>query len=275
MTFRVAQISDTHLSAEKPFFVANFKRIGEALAHELPDLVINTGDISLDGASGDADLAEARRRHDAMQVSYLCIPGNHDLGDNVDVPAVHQTIDAERRARYLRHFGRDWWHVDVPGWRLIGLNAQLFESGLDAAREQTAFIAETVAGAHERRIALFVHKPLFDRREDEDLVGGRFLNPSSRRELLGAFGALRPALVACGHVHQFRETEVEGGRHVWAPSTAYHIPDTRQPRYGQKEVGFVIHDLRDDGTHASRFVIAPGTQNLCIADFPDAYGPIH
>ena len=275
MTFRVAQISDTHLSAEKPFFVANFKRIGEALTRELPDLVINTGDISLDGASGDADLAEERLLHDALGISYLCIPGNHDLGDNVDVPAAHQPVDAERRARYLRHFGRDWWHVDVPGWRLIGINAQIFASSLDAAREQSAFIAGTVAGARERRIALFVHKPLFDRQENEDVVGGRFLNPSSRRELLDAFADRRPAMVACGHVHQFRDTEVQGGRHVWGPSTAYFIPDTRQPRYGRKEVGFVIHDLREDGTHASRFVSAPGTKNLCIADFPAAYGPMH
>jgi 3',5'-cyclic-AMP phosphodiesterase len=31
MTFRIAQISDTHLSDDKPFFVDNFVRIGEAL----------------------------------------------------------------------------------------------------------------------------------------------------------------------------------------------------------------------------------------------------
>ncbi len=108
MAFRVAQISDTHLSADKPFFVANFKRIGEALSHELPDLVINTGDISLDGASGDADLAEARRLHDALTIPYRCIPGNHDIGDNADVPHVHQTLNAERRSRYLFLFGPDW-----------------------------------------------------------------------------------------------------------------------------------------------------------------------
>jgi Icc protein len=274
MAFRVAQISDTHLSAEKPFFVPNFERVTEALPRELPDLVVNTGDISLDGVSGDSDLIEARRLHDRLRVPYLCIPGNHDLGDNVDVPTDHHRIDAESRARYLRHFGRDWWHLDAPGWRLIGVNAQLFGSPLDAAGEQQAFLADAVSGAKERRIALFTHKPLFDKNESEDVVGGRFLNPSSRRELFAAFGEGRPALVACGHVHQFRDTEVEGGRHVWSPSSAYFIPDTRQPRYGRKEVGFVIHDLREDGTHASRFVLAPGTENLSIADFPQAYGPM-
>ena len=50
MTFRIAQISDTHLSDAKPFFVDNFIRIGEALRESRPDLVVNSGDISLDGA---------------------------------------------------------------------------------------------------------------------------------------------------------------------------------------------------------------------------------
>lgn len=59
MVFRIAQISDTHLSEQKPFFVENFRRIGAALRADRPDLVLNSGDISLDGAAGEADLAAA------------------------------------------------------------------------------------------------------------------------------------------------------------------------------------------------------------------------
>lgn len=61
MTFRIAQISDTHLSAEKPFFVANFERVGEALRATRPDLVVNSGDISLSGKSKESDLAAGGR----------------------------------------------------------------------------------------------------------------------------------------------------------------------------------------------------------------------
>lgn len=275
MAFRIAQISDTHLSAAKPFFVANFRRVGEALARERPDLVVNTGDISLDGASDAADLSEARRLHDALGLPARFIPGNHDIGDNVEVPGVEQPIDAARRARYVEHFGADWWCTEAPGWLILGVDAQLMGSGLAAAREQTRFIADTVARAGTRRIALFIHKPLYDAGESEAVVGGRFLNPVPRRELFDAFGAARPALVACGHVHQFRLSECDGSRHVWAPSTAYFIPDTRQPRYGLKEVGFVLHELYENGAHESYFVRAPGTQDLSIADFPQAYGPMH
>jgi 3',5'-cyclic-AMP phosphodiesterase len=274
MTFRIAQVSDTHLSAAKPFFVENFRRVGEALKRGRPDLVVNTGDISLDGARGPDDLAEARRLHDALGLPVKCIPGNHDVGDNVELPSPHGVIDNARRTRYVEHFGADWWSMDVPGWRLLAVNAQLVGSGLDAAREQLQFVAKAAASAGEQRIALFVHKPLFDKRSDEAVVGGRFLNPLPRRELLGALGDARPALVACGHVHQFRETKADGACHIWGPSTGYFIPDTRQPRYGVKEVGYVLHELEEGGTHTSSFVQVEGTQNFSIADFPAAYGPM-
>ena len=274
MTFRVVQISDTHLSAARPFFVRNFDRCCDALARERPDLVVNTGDISLDGASREADLREARRLHDRIGLGVRFIPGNHDIGDNADVPKGHGgAITEERRARYREHFGPEWWRLDVPGWRIVGVNAQLFASDLPGAGEQLAFIREAAMGARERRIALFIHKPLFDQHAREDVFGGRFLNPPSRRALLDAFGPSPPALVASGHVHQYRSTAVEGTGHVWAPSTAYVMPDARQPRYGLKEVGFAVHDLFEDGTHQSRFAAGAGSENLDITDFPGAYGP--
>jgi len=276
MTFHIAQISDTHLSADKPFFVANFERVGEALRDARPDLVLNSGDVSLNGVESDDDLAMARRLHDALDLPVRCIPGNHDIGENQEVrhAAYDHPIDAARRAGYRRHFGADWWLLDVPGWRLVAVNAQLVGADLEAAAEQEEFITEAVAGARGRHTALFIHKPLFDQSADETVVGGRFLNPGPRERLLTAFGKVRPALVACGHVHQYRNSEVSGARHVWAPSTAFIIPDSRQPRYGLKQVGYVAHALHDDGTHDCRFVAVPGASTLDIADFPAAYGPL-
>jgi 3',5'-cyclic AMP phosphodiesterase CpdA len=57
MAFHVAQISDTHLGGRKAFFADNFRRVVDAIAAERPDLVVNTGDIALDGADREADLA--------------------------------------------------------------------------------------------------------------------------------------------------------------------------------------------------------------------------
>lgn len=275
MVFRIAQISDTHLSEEKPFFIENFRRIGAALHADRPDLVLNSGDISLDGAAGEADLAAARALHDALDLPIRFLPGNHDLGDSRDAPAHGEgAIDAVRRERYLRHFGADFWSFDVPGWRVLGVNAQLLGSGLEAADEQESVIAEAAATLGARALALFLHKPLFDRDRDETAITGRFVNPVPRHRLLALLAGTPPALVACGHVHQYRETQADGARHVWATSTAFVLPDARQPRYGLKEVGYVEHRLHTDGRAESRLVQVPGVPTLNIADFPGAYGPL-
>src|SRR5436305_13857043 len=86
MAFRIAQISDTHLSDTKPFFVDQFVRIGEALRASKPDLVLNSGDITLDGASQQSELAAARGLHDGLGLPVRYLPGNHDLGDSQDCP---------------------------------------------------------------------------------------------------------------------------------------------------------------------------------------------
>lgn len=275
MTFRIAQISDTHLSAGKPFFVDNFLRIGESLRAERPDLVINSGDISLDGASHEGDLVAARALHDGLGLPLRFLPGNHDIGDCQDAPLHGEgTIDAMRRERYCRHFGDDWWSLDVPGWRLLGIDAQLLGSDLDEAWEQEAAIVQAVVTLGPRRLALFLHKPMFDRHVDEIEITGRFINPGPRQRLVSALGDVTPALTACGHVHQYRESGPAESRHVWGTSTAFVLPDRLQPRYGVKEVGYVEHRLEPDGGHASRLVQVPGVPTLDIADFPGAYGPV-
>jgi len=95
---------------------------------------------------------------------------------------------------------------------------------------------------------------------------GRFVDPAPRRALLARLRIAPPALIASGHVHQYRESWSDGARHVWAPSTGYVIPDRRQPLYE--------HRLEPNGRHESRLVQVPGMATLNIADFPEAYGPI-
>ena len=274
MTFRIVQISDTHLSEAKPFFVDNFLRIGAALRESRPDLVVNSGDISLDGADEEADLISARALNDVLDLPTRFLPGNHDLGDAQDAPSHGEApIDASRRDLYVKHFGPDWWWFDVPGWRVLGIDSQLLGSDLAAAAEQEAAVAEVAVTLGQRRLALFLHKPLFDQSADEPAVTGRFVNPRPRRALLAELGGAAPSLVACGHVHQYRTGIAGSTQHIWAASTAFVLPDELQPRYGLKEVGYVEHRLMPDGSHDSQFVHVPGVPTLSIADFPGAYGP--
>jgi Icc protein len=264
-------ISDTHLSGLRPFFVANFFKVCEHVALAGPDLVLNTGDMSLDGANCEKDLAESRRLHDGLGLSVRYIPGNHDVGESQDAAAhaAPPVINCNRRKRYLDYFGPDYWRLDVPSWRIIAVNAQLLGSDLAAADEQLEFVREGAASVGGRSLALFTHKPLFHMSPDEDAVTGRFVNPTPRGELLKALGDCRPLLVGSGHVHQFLSSPPLGTHHVWAPSTGFVLPDARQPKYGLKQTGYVQHLLEPDGSHQSNLVTVPET--LSIADFPEAY----
>jgi 3',5'-cyclic AMP phosphodiesterase CpdA len=274
MAFRIAQISDTHLSEAKPYFVDNFVRIGEALRAAKPDLVVNTGDISLDGASDERDLAASRLLHDALGLPLRFLPGNHDLGESQAVPSFGEPpIDSERRARYVKHFGPDWWCFDVPGWRVLGVNALLLGSNLPEAAQQEMAIVREMDGLGLRSLALFLHKPLFDQAADESEIKCLFLDPEARRRLRERLGVV-PALVVSGHVHQYRSSDADGSHHVWGPSTAFVVPDRIQPIYGAKKVGYVEHTLRPDGTHDSRLVEVPGASALNLADFPQVYGQL-
>jgi Icc protein len=273
MSFIIAQISDTHLSDAKPFFMDNFQRIAAHLRSVGPDLVVSTGDLSVNGADLREDLEAAYRAHDEIGLKWRAIPGNHDIGDNREI-AKKQPFDATRRARWSQIFGADWWVEDVPGWRLLGINSLLLGSGLEADEEQRAFIRDAVSDIGGRALLLFLHKPLFDESPDETKMTGRFVTPPARRLLLEALGGVWPKLIACGHVHQFNDRTIDRTRHIWAPGTSFVCPRWFQPDYGVRTVGYVEHRLEPDGSFASCFLPAAGSAILDITDFPEVYGDL-
>src|SRR5215475_11081777 len=187
--FSVVQISDTHLSRHQPWFVPNFEAMKRIISVRQPDLVVNTGDISFGGADLADDLAFAQACHASLDVPLRVIPGNHDVGDNPWQRDVTQPITETRLVRYREHFGPDHWLLEAGSWLLIGLNVQLFGSGLAAEAEQWAFLAWVAPRARERPIALFVHKPLFHTHPDESDVNHRYVTPDHRRRLLDLLGS--------------------------------------------------------------------------------------
>ena len=100
--FRLTQISDTHLSRADHFarLTDNFHRVSEHIDATRPDLVVNTGDISLDGPTSRSDLEFAKELHDALPVACRYLPGNHDVGDNptaIGAAPTHMANEKERR----------------------------------------------------------------------------------------------------------------------------------------------------------------------------------
>jgi 3',5'-cyclic-AMP phosphodiesterase len=274
MTFTIAHITDTHLSNEKPFFHGNFAVMAEHLRQNPPDLVINTGDVSLNGADLMADLETARSMHEELGLPWLAIPGNHDVGDNQEI-ARKQPANSERRQRWLDVFGPDWWVRDVPGWRLLGINSLLLGSDMAEAADQEAFIAKAASERGGRQIALFLHKPLFHGTLEDAEVGGHAVNPGPRVRLLAALGGVTPRLVCCGHLHEHRERALGELMQVWAPAVSFTLSDWFLPTHGGTHiVGWMRLALQEDGAFSVTLEQPEGLAPHDLADFPEAYGDL-
>ena len=181
---RIVQISDTHLSQAKPKFLGNWQPLAAWIADQHPDLVIHTGDVTVDGAGGEADLVFCAHLLDQLGIRTRAVPGNHDVGDARDA---HQPVNTERLGAWQRHFGPDRWVEDVSEgaqrWRLVGFDALLIGSGEPEEAEQLSWLEQVMAEAGERRIAWFLHRPLFLDSPDEGDTGYWSIKPQPRGEI--------------------------------------------------------------------------------------------
>ncbi|MEC9347332.1 MAG: metallophosphoesterase [Pseudomonadota bacterium] len=274
--FRMFQVSDTHLSRVHPYFTDNFMCVAAHVRREKPDLVLNSGDIAIDGPGRPDDLVYARDCHAEIAAELLAIPGNHDIGDNPpdgDAKPKQDVTDA-RLGHYRGLFGADHWCRDVGNWRLVGINSLLFNTGRDDEAAQWASIEAALDGAGDRPVAIFLHKPPVKERADEiNEAPGRYLPTTSRQRLLSLMATARVKLLSCGHVHQSRRIEVAGASHVWCPSSAFVLPDSFQPVIGTKQVGMIDYRFSGDEVEVG-FVTPEGMRNLDIHDFPQVYGAL-
>lgn len=245
MVFTLAQVSDTHLGAGTPLFRANFARVEAALDAARPDMVVATGDVSLDGADSDADLAYAAAAFGRLPGPVHAVPGNHDVGDHPErAPA--QPVDDVRLDRFRRHMGPDRWVVDAGHWRLLGLNSQVMGAHAEAD-DQAALIADALATLDGRRLAVFIHKPFFAAEPDETLFDYWSVPPFARAPLrpILAHPALR--LVASGHLHVHHEATRGPVRFAWAPSSAFVVaPEGQAGLPGTRPCGILLHRFGDD-----------------------------
>ena len=149
---RIIHISDTHLSRRKPHFADNWPPLAAWIAAQSCDLVIHTGDVTVDGAGIEDDLRYAAKLMRSLGVRFRAVPGNHDVGD-----AGHprQPVTDGRLARWRTYFGLDRWFEDVEGYRLVGLDAMLLGSGGREEAAQAAWLDGVMAGAGDRQIAWF------------------------------------------------------------------------------------------------------------------------
>jgi 3',5'-cyclic AMP phosphodiesterase CpdA len=277
--FRLTQISDTHLGRRFPGLVANFHRVCEHIGADRPDLVVNTGDVSFDGPTGPDDMVFAKGLRDALPVACRYLPGNHDIGDNPTAlgPVPKPAVSQAHRRQFCDIIGEDHWAFEAAGWRFIGLDSLVMNSGLAFEAEQFDWLASEIARANGRPLALFLHKPLFlhspgDPETPETSI--RYVPQPARARLLEMFAGVDLRLVASGHVHQRRDFTYRRTRHVWAPSAGFVINDARQDRIAIKDVGLVEYRFRPDSFEV-RHVRAAGQVDVDIEELFAQMGGDH
>ena len=248
----VLVVGDSHLSERNPEAGRNWSAVVAHVEAVAPDLVIHVGDISADGAHHPEDLDHARDQLARIEAPVHVLPGNHDLGDNPFGAPPADVIDAARLAHYRRVFDADRWCVEVGAWRLVGIDTQLFDSGLARRRRAVGMVggAARRSSSTELHLALFVHKPVtvLDRSHDDIRSPGRYVPPHARRRLSCLIRAHRVSLVVSGHLHQARSAILGGATQVWAPSTWAVLPESFQPTLGDKRCGLLSLLLADDGS---------------------------
>lgn len=268
---RIALVSDTHIAARARAFTANWHIAARLIEAERPDLIIHLGDITVDGAGDPAEHSQALEAMQALSAPRLAVPGNHDLGDNPPHPGAHvaSAVTPARLAAWAAAFGPDHWVTELAGFRLIGLNAQLFGTGLDAEAAQFDWLVATLAAARGP-VGLFLHKPLFRDRPGDDEVHVRYVPAGPRARLIDLLAGVDLRFVISGHAHQARRLMIGDVEHLWMPSTAFIIPDHIQERIGEKRVGWAMLTL-EGGRHRLDFRHPVALPENDLLDHDDAY----
>lgn len=248
--FTLVQLSDTHLSASRPFFQFNFEMVVEAMEAVAPDHVIITGDLGLNGPDDIADVAFAKRQFDRLGAKWSAVPGNHDLGLVPFEGGLHQPVTEARHAAYLGVMGQDRFLQDIGDWRLIGINSQLLGSGLAAEAEQLDWLAGALA-ATGRPTALFLHYPLFLDDPADPARSHAAVLPEPRAALMDLIGKTpNLRLVASGHLHEDRRVEWDGVTYQWSPATSFITTDGNHG--GLATTGFLVHRFDGDSFTTER-----------------------
>jgi 3',5'-cyclic AMP phosphodiesterase CpdA len=269
---RVLQISDTHLSPSKAHFGANWRPLASWVEAQQPELIIHTGDVTVDGADVEEDMRFCAARLAELPVPVLAVPGNHDVGEPGHP---HQPVNRARIERWRRHFGHDWWSQDIEDWRLIGLDSMLFGSGIEEEAEQQLWLQREAAEADGRRLAIFTHRPFMIEHADEPDTGYWSVKPDPRRALLDLFDRHDVALVATGHLHRSHDRVTGGRRYIWGGSSGFLVgTPLAPPMLGEALLGAVIYHFEGREVTVERAEV-PGLATYWIDDVVHEVYPPH
>lgn len=242
-------------------------RLTTALAHIRrlgPTAVFFGGDNANQPVDRPAYRETLQAFTDKTPCPWHAIPGNHDIGSTVGWHHHDPTHMAEARGVFRKTFGPDWWACEAEGFRILGVNSQIFGSELPAAAKQSHWLKENLAKPSEMLTTVYLHTPPYlqspaDRFEDgsEQMC----LRPAAREPLLAILDSTPPDLLISAHVHRFWKRREPAWDWLGLPATALGldemaaVPDHNVPE-GDNRVGWVALRREGEGWHAEFHPIA-------------------
>lgn len=261
LAMKIIQITDTHFSPEKTHFNGNWAPLLTWIEDQKADLIIHTGDLSVDGADKADDITFSMDLMRQVSTPMLIVPGNHDVGHFADMS---QPVNAERLKRWRDLTGGDRFVEDANGWRFVGFNALLLGHEDEEEEAQFEWLRTAFEERNGRRLALFSHKPLFVDEPHEGDTGYWGFRPAQRKRLYDLMAAHDVALFASGHLHWAWKGKFENTSIVWGSSAAFVIDKLEREMPGERLVGAVVHEFNGDVT--SDIVAVPGMTAHYIDD---------
>ena len=237
---RIVQVSDTHVSGKRAYFLDNWDLFVAAMRADPPDLIVHSGDLSFDGAGDADDLAFAAAEKARLPQPWVAIPGNHDIGESAIAVRLQQPTNAARRAAWKQHFGETAWVRDVGAWRVVGIDTSLMGCETDEEMAQQRFLEGALQTRGERPVLLFQHMPPYLNDVDDPAFTSLAVPHAARGWLLETCRTGGVAAIACGHVHVYRRLEHRGLEIVWAPATSFfNIIERQHAGMGVPRAGYV------------------------------------
>jgi 3',5'-cyclic AMP phosphodiesterase CpdA len=253
---RIVQVSDTHVSRKRAYFVDNWNVFVDEMRCAPPNLIVHSGDVSFDGAADEDDLEFSRSEKDRLPVPWLAIPGNHDIGESPLAIRPQQPINAERMSRWRRHYGPSRWCEDVGAWRLIGIDTALLGSADPEEEAQHDFLERALKERSGVPVMLFQHLPPFENDADDPGFTAAAVPYVPRMRLLETCVKHGVTVIACGHLHVYREIWYRGIQIVRAPATSFfNIVDKQQRGLMVPRAGYIEWFLK--GRAVSHRLVEP------------------
>jgi Icc protein len=243
MTYRVIQITDSHLFADKKRVVGeedlghgvvSFDTLASVLAEipkHQPDLVLVTGDLSAD-ESAQSYLHFNQLWCDAkIDVPVRVIPGNHD-----DAVLMKQ------------HCAMSFWEdevINASNWRLHCLHSQLpgQKKGNVNTKQLEQLQSDIDMSPHSHHFIAVHHHPIA---MNSWMDNHHWINKQSFVDFVEKNRTVK--VVIHGHVHTTRNIPIKHARLLATPSTCWQFKHEPEFAFDTGLPAFRIIDLHQDGS---------------------------